>query len=331
MASSQRPRLSLPPELGAIDEGWGEDEQPTVAHPSRIPTSPARPRIRDEVPLAPDLPIELADLGPDESANVTAVPEMPLDDYARRTTGAEAALLEAPPPPPVFRPQGSIDDRDDDDALELDLSKEAFHLEPQSFRPSELPTAPPPTAFAQQRERTETVPQRRFPEPAFLSRQLTTLNPGDIVTDPPPSFPATVDPYEFSGRFSSAPPDTLSNSQAMKDRFAMGDFSGALALAEGILRIHPSDMEAQSLATKCREVLHDMYASRIGDMSRVPQVSMSPDQIRWLSLDHRAGFMLSMIDGFSSVDDLLDVSGMQRLDALRILCALLDQKVIALR
>ena len=111
----------------------------------------------------------------------------------------------------------------------------------------------------------------------------------------------------------------------------MGDFSGALALAEGILKLHPNDLEAESLANKCREVLHDIYASRISDMARVPQVAMSADQIRWLSLDHRAGFMLSMIDGFSSVDDLLDVSGMQRLDALRIICALLDQKVISLR
>jgi hypothetical protein len=37
-----------------------------------------------------------------------------------------------------------------------------------------------------------------------------------------------------------------------------------------------------------------------------------------------------MIDGISSVDDLLDVSGMPRLDALRILCDLLDAKVISL-
>ena len=74
-----------------------------------------------------------------------------------------------------------------------------------------------------------------------------------------------------------------------------------------------------------------MYASRIADMQRVPNIIMSPDQIRWLSLDHRAGFLLSMIDGISSVDDLLDVSGMQRLDALRIICTLLDQKVIALQ
>jgi hypothetical protein len=119
--------------------------------------------------------------------------------------------------------------------------------------------------------------------------------------------------------------------QAMKDKFAMGDFSGALEIAEKLLEKSPSDPEARSLSEKCRDVLLDMYGSRINGPDQVPRIVMSPDQLRWLSLDHRAGFMLSMIDGISTVDDLLDVSGMQRLDALRILCSLMDQKVIELR
>jgi hypothetical protein len=110
----------------------------------------------------------------------------------------------------------------------------------------------------------------------------------------------------------------------------MGDFSGPLQLADKLLIKKPSHSETAALAAKCREVLEDMYASRISDMTKIPSIIMGPDQIRWLSLNHRSGFLLSMIDGVSSVDDLLDVSGMQRLDALRIVCSLLEQKVIAL-
>jgi hypothetical protein len=116
----------------------------------------------------------------------------------------------------------------------------------------------------------------------------------------------------------------------MKGKFAMGDCSGALELADKILGQRPSDSDAQSVAKKAREVLIDMYASRISGMSRVPAVVMNSEQLRWLSLDHRAGFLLSMVDGISSVDDLLDVSGMPRLDAMRIICELLDAKVITL-
>ena len=48
-----------------------------------------------------------------------------------------------------------------------------------------------------------------------------------------------------------------------------------------------------------------------------------------LHLDHRAGFLLSCIDGMSSIDDILDVSGMRELDALRILFELVQENVIA--
>jgi hypothetical protein len=116
----------------------------------------------------------------------------------------------------------------------------------------------------------------------------------------------------------------------MKAKFAMGDFSGALEVAERLLQTAPNHGEALALAKKCREVLSDMYSSRVGGLHRVPRIVMGPDQVRWLSLDHRAGFLLSMVDGVSSVDDLLDVSGMPRLDALRVLCGLLDQKAISL-
>jgi hypothetical protein len=116
----------------------------------------------------------------------------------------------------------------------------------------------------------------------------------------------------------------------MRDRFAMGDFSGALDVAEVILARAPSDREATTVAAKCREVLYDMYSSRIAGFDREISVIMGPDQLRWLSLDHRAGFLLAMIDRGTTVDDLLDVSGMPRLDALRILCDLLDQKVLGL-
>lgn len=326
MASSQRPRMSLPPELGDIDEGWGDDEQPTIARPSRFPTAPTRANIPDEYPIAPGEPIdiELMDDEDDIQDRVTTVPEVPFDDYARRVMGsdAQAAATEAPPPPRAHRPNH----------LELDRSR-TTETTPQRIAPSrpridgrhvsEMPTAPPPEGFNSHR-----IAVPRMPRPASV--EAFSLDPSRAETDPPPAFFEKSEEPRFSGRFSSAPPGGGSVHQAMKDKFAMGDFSGALELADSILNKAPRDQEALSLAAKCREVLQDMYASRISGLDRVPLVVMSHDQIRWLSLDHRAGFMLSMIDGISSVDDLLDVSGMQRLDALRILCGLLDQKVISL-
>jgi hypothetical protein len=40
---------------------------------------------------------------------------------------------------------------------------------------------------------------------------------------------------------------------------------------------------------------------------------------------------LSLVDGVSTVEMILDVSGMPRLDALRILNELVQQRIVALR
>jgi len=116
----------------------------------------------------------------------------------------------------------------------------------------------------------------------------------------------------------------------MRDRYAAGDFSGALVLAEGILETDPGNRAAKRLAEKCREVLAKMYLARIGSLDQVVRVIVADDQLRWLSLDHRAGFLLSLVDGTSRVEDLLDISGMPRLEALRVFYTLLEQGAIAL-
>ena len=59
-------------------------------------------------------------------------------------------------------------------------------------------------------------------------------------------------------------------------------------------------------------------------------VVVSPEEVQWLSLDHRAGFLLSLVDGQSTVDEILDISGMTRLDALKIIHDLTEQQVVRL-
>ena len=74
-----------------------------------------------------------------------------------------------------------------------------------------------------------------------------------------------------------------------------------------------------------------MYAARLAPLDRAPIVVVPRAQMRWLSIDHRAGFVLSLIDGQSTVETILDVSGMPKLDALRILHELVQQKIVAFK
>jgi hypothetical protein len=117
----------------------------------------------------------------------------------------------------------------------------------------------------------------------------------------------------------------------MRERFSLGDYSGALEVAELLLAEDPADAEVIDCADQCRTVLEGMYAARLGSLEQVPAVIVQRTQLRWLSIDHRAGFVLSLIDGTSSLEMVLDVSGMPRIDAMRILVELIAQRIVALR
>jgi hypothetical protein len=125
----------------------------------------------------------------------------------------------------------------------------------------------------------------------------------------------------------AAPPATT----AMTDLMAVGDFTGAFDLAEARLRTYPNDTETLAVRDRCKETLEQMYSARLGSLDRVPVVNMPVEQLRWMSIDQRAAFLLHHIDGMSTLEMILDVSGMPTLDAMRLLSELMQQRVITFR
>ncbi len=76
-----------------------------------------------------------------------------------------------------------------------------------------------------------------------------------------------------------------------------------------------------------REVESELL-KRLGSVTAVPAVVSGAPRS---GLDHRAGFLLTFVDGASSIDDILDGSGLSRVDALHVLADLLAKGVIVLR
>jgi hypothetical protein len=148
----------------------------------------------------------------------------------------------------------------------------------------------------------------------------------------PLRVPATASPTPSAPELSrESQPAVADPTVEMQERFALGDYSGALVMAESMLDENPTHVEAREYAESCRSVLQQMYTARIGPLDRVPIVEVAPDQLRWLSIDHRTGFILSLVDGVSSLEMILDVSGMPPLDALRMLFELVQQRIISVR
>jgi hypothetical protein len=97
-----------------------------------------------------------------------------------------------------------------------------------------------------------------------------------------------------------------------------------------LLETHPDCTPARRLVEACQERLKETYKSRLGSGSEVLRVMMRPDEIQGLSLDHRAGFLMSLCDGVSTLDEIVDMSGMAELDVLRLLFEMREQGVVAI-
>jgi hypothetical protein len=116
--------------------------------------------------------------------------------------------------------------------------------------------------------------------------------------------------------------------QGARELFALGDFSGSLEMIEKILKVDPHHTEARLYLEQNEATLIAMYESKLGPSTSVPRLALQPEEVMWLNLDHRAGFLLAQIDGTVNYEDLFAVSGLPRLDTARILATLLQEGVI---
>ena len=131
------------------------------------------------------------------------------------------------------------------------------------------------------------------------------------------------------GRRPVSPTEELERSRVdLAEKYAAGDYVAALALAEAIQAKGPHELAAASFARDCRRMIESECEKRIGSFNRVPVLAISLHELRKRDLDHRAGFLLSLVDGVSSFDVLLDVVAMPRVEALRLLAKLVEDGII---
>jgi len=201
-----------------------------------------------------------------------------------------------------------------------DLPPSAPQRSPSSF-PDTLGQSESHDAWTLERmSRQSTVPPVRSEEVDRL-RELamrSSLRPEPLPDD--------GDAFDLVDR--SRPSQQLDLVGEMEELYALDDLTGALRFAELILGREPDNHQARRCAENCRRRLLSLYASKIGDLGAVPVASLDDNQLRWLGLDHRAGFLLSRVDGISSLEEVLDICGMPRLEAMKTLVDLLDRGAI---
>ena len=114
-----------------------------------------------------------------------------------------------------------------------------------------------------------------------------------------------------------------------RDLLDLDDHTGAMELIIKAQEIAPDDPDVIAMKERSEKTLLNMFESKLGKLETIPRVLLKDDEIIWLNLDHRAGFVLAQIDGTVSFDDLFSVSGMSRIDTARILAQLIEEGVIS--
>ena len=101
-------------------------------------------------------------------------------------------------------------------------------------------------------------------------------------------------------------------------------------LAEMSLAFGEPSQEVSEARARITRAQDAAQMNVLGDLNKIPVLKLSIDQLSSHALDHKAGFLLSQIDGTISLQDLLEISGMPRQVALEALVELVELGVVAL-
>ena len=144
----------------------------------------------------------------------------------------------------------------------------------------------------------------------------------------PPPFDPEAFAQDSEVRLRAAAPATEETTTDEARRLLEdGEPEQALFLLGQTLR----DAEASEPSKECAAAVEQECLSMIGPLATILVVAVSADELRRSQLDHVGGFLLSLMDGHTNVETLLDLCGLPRLTALRHLRDLVARGIVEVR
>ena len=197
-------------------------------------------------------------------------------------------------------------------------------------------SSPPPPVPDPARAPEEELPPVPRPSPSLAPKAETAWdqrsNPG-IKLEAVVGQDRALDLISSDSKITRSPDSRKEEIRAIlrgaRDLLDLDDHSGAMELIVKAQEIAPDDPDVLAMRERSEKTLLAMFESKLGKLETIPRVLLKDDEIIWLNLDHRAGFVLAQIDGTVSFEDLFSVSGMSRIDTARILAQLVEEGVIS--
>lgn len=148
-------------------------------------------------------------------------------------------------------------------------------------------------------------------------------------TLPPRSEPPPL-PESVRAPCSERSPVDARLAERMIERLAAGDYEASLMAAEVLLVRLPCDPDALDCAEMSRSALRDLYTRRLGgSLNRTPG-AIDRRALARIALDANTAFVVSRVDGATTLAQIAFSGGAVPEDALRALSELYVRGVIAL-
>jgi tetratricopeptide (TPR) repeat protein len=101
-----------------------------------------------------------------------------------------------------------------------------------------------------------------------------------------------------------------------------GDAEQALVLLQGAVERTPGDLEAQAALDLVRAQLFVACRAQVGSLDARPRLKVRPDQLSRFDLPPEAGFLVSLLDGRTRIDQLTSAGGLDAFEVLHLLARL---------
>ena len=260
----------------------------------------------------------------------------------------EAPASEAPeePAPVIHQPPAEPAGFDFGFDSEFDAAPdEATPPVERDPEPAQLPPEPEPAAATAQDDRDrELTPLQQLPaqDDMFiaLAEQLAADSSVGIVVAPEHGHAGETNPFgveSITGTehepLGSPPSELVTNLDAIlleaRRLRSTGELGAALDIVRKVMSRGPN-REAEDLATALERDLEEPLIERCGgDLTATPQLAVNMNQLGAMDLDHRAGYLISQLDGMMSFLDLLEISGMSRRETLEVMADLVQKGAIS--
>ena len=112
--------------------------------------------------------------------------------------------------------------------------------------------------------------------------------------------------------------------------YRAGDHEGAITACLAVLQLSPGHPIASSLKESSERQLKDAPQRRVRQLHLRPRLQLSQNEVQWQVTTPQESFLLSLIDGRTSIEDIIDISTMPRDEVLEMLVRLVEQGLIIL-